>query len=343
MTARSGPSRVARTTLLIAALAVAPVLVAAHPLSTTSVLIVVDAGRLDVTLTMDAAALAAKVDTDVLSEAGPALERALHLQAGDSPVDLRMSSLAIDARNEAVVHLTAAISSRIDHVSWQTPLTLGAYSLTVRANGIETIRWIQGRDTSGPIALDSASLLATIRRGVWLGFTHIVPKGLDHILFVAGLALLRARRRDLLVLVTSFTLAHSVTLGLGLYGFVSLPARIVEPLIALSVAYVGVENLMAPGPAGRRAAVVFAFGLLHGLGFAGVLAELTTSPATRLATLFSFNTGVELGQLAVLSCTLLTLAAIAAVRARAEWYAARGLSAGVGLMGMFWTVQRLIG
>jgi hydrogenase/urease accessory protein HupE len=96
-------------------------------------------------------------------------------------------------------------------------------------------------------------------------------EGLDHILFVVGLFLLAARLRPVLVQVTTFTVAHSITLGLALYGVVALPAAVVEPLIALSIVYVAVENLRTRQLTPARVALVFVFGLLHGLGFAGEL------------------------------------------------------------------------
>ena len=103
---------------------------------------------------------------------------------------------------------------------------------------------------------------------------HILPKGLDHILFVLGIFLLSPRWKTMLLQVTAFTVAHSITLGLSIYGIVSLPSRIVEPLIALSIAYVAIENLLTRELKPWRLALVFMFGLLHGLGFAGVLREL---------------------------------------------------------------------
>jgi hypothetical protein len=134
-----------------------------------------------------------------------------------------------------------------------------------------------------------------------LGFTHILPKGLDHILFVLGLYLLSTKWKPLLVQVTSFTIAHSITLGLSMYGVVSLPPSIVEPLIALSIAYVAIENVVTSELHAWRPVVVFGFGLLHGMGFAGVLQEIGMPRSEFVTALISFNVGVELGQLAVIT------------------------------------------
>jgi len=141
---------------------------------------------------------------------------------------------------------------------------------------------------------------------ITIGFTHIVPKGLDHILFVVGLFLLSSRLRSLLWQVTSFTLAHSVTLALGIYGVVQISPAIVEPLIAASIVYVCIENVLTDRLQRWRPMVVFGFGLLHGLGFASVLTEIGLAKAHFITGLVAFNLGVEFGQLAVIAlCFLL--------------------------------------
>ena len=150
-----------------------------------------------------------------------------------------------------------------------------------------------------------------------LGFTHILPKGLDHILFVVGIFLLGTRWRSVLLQVSTFTIAHSITLGLTMYGIVSLPARVVEPMIALSIAYVAIENLVTSELKPWRLALVFAFGLLHGMGFAGVLRELGLPRAQFLTALITFNGGVEAGQLTVIA---LAFAVVAYWRANRAGY-----------------------
>ncbi|RMF70713.1 MAG: HupE/UreJ family protein [Planctomycetota bacterium] len=172
-----------------------------------------------------------------------------------------------------------------------------------------------------------------------LGFEHILPKGLDHILFVLGLFLLAARMRPLLWQITAFTVAHSVTLALSMADVASLPSRIVEPLIAASIAYVAIENLFVREMKPWRPAVVFAFGLLHGMGFAGVLRELGMPPGRFLTALVSFNVGVEFGQLAVVAAAMLT---IGACRSR-SWYRRAitvPLSVAIAAIGGFWSIQR---
>jgi hypothetical protein len=173
-----------------------------------------------------------------------------------------------------------------------------------------------------------------------LGFEHILPRGMDHILFVLGLFLLGNRLRPLLLQVTAFTIAHSLTLGLSLYGVFQLSPRIVEPLIALSIAFVAVENLCTAELKPWRPFVVFGFGLMHGLGFAGVLTSMGLPRREFATALVAFNGGVEFGQLSVLALAFL---AVGWWRER-NWYRraivipASGLIAAIGL---FWTVQRL--
>jgi len=188
-------------------------------------------------------------------------------------------------------------------------------------------------------AIQRPGFFAVFGQYVELGFLHILPKGLDHILFVLGLFLLSLRWRPLLWQVSAFTLAHTLTLALSMYGVVSLPARPVEALIALSIVYVAIENMTTRELKARRVAVVFAFGLLHGLGFAGVLTDLGL-PETQYATaLIAFNIGVELGQLAVLVLAF-ALLGWALCRDKARTYVVFGLSGLIALVGLFWFVER---
>lgn len=189
---------------------------------------------------------------------------------------------------------------------------------------------------------DAAPAFAeTASRYLLLGFEHIVPLGLDHILFVLALFLLSPRIAPLLVQLTTFTVAHSLTLALVAAGVMSPPASVVEPLIAASIVFVGVENLRRRHLGPTRLAVVGAFGLLHGMGFAGALNELGFPPGQQWLALASFNVGVELGQLAVV------LAALALTwRSRVEGEHPQWIrlpaSGAIALMGLFWVVVRVI-
>src|SRR5207302_5737701 len=147
--------------------------------------------------------------------------------------------------------------------------------------------------------------LRTAWRYLTLGFTHIMPNGLDHMLFVLGIYLLSGRLRSVLLQVSAFTVAHSITLGLSMYGLVNVSPRIVEPMIAISIAYVAIENIFLSELKSRRVALVFAFGLLHGMGFAGALKELGLPRSEFVTVLLTFNVGVESGQLAVIAAAFL--------------------------------------
>lgn len=182
----------------------------------------------------------------------------------------------------------------------------------------------------------------TIARYIALGFEHILPLGIDHILFVLGLFLLAAAWKPLLWQVSAFTLAHTVTLALSIAGVVSLPSRFVETLIAASIAYVAIENLTTEKLQPWRPALVFGFGLLHGLGFASVLRELGLPEGEWVTALISFNVGVELGQLCVIALAFL---AVGWFRDR-PWYRSRIVlpaSAAIALIGLYWAFERALG
>lgn len=176
---------------------------------------------------------------------------------------------------------------------------------------------------------------------LWLGFTHILPYGFDHILFILSLYLLSPKLKDIVWQASAFTVAHSITLGLAMYGVIHPPPRIVEPLIALSIAAVAVENIVRPKLKPSRVAIVFFFGLVHGLGFAGALAELGLPEKHFLTTLVTFNAGVELGQLAVILIAYFLFGRWFSDRV---WYRRRivvPISACIALIAGFWTVQRI--
>jgi hypothetical protein len=174
-----------------------------------------------------------------------------------------------------------------------------------------------------------------------LGFEHILPVGLDHILFVLALFLASTRFRPLLIQVSVFTLAHTATLGMAAAGWIQAPAAIVEPLIAVSIAFVAVENLFARDMTPWRPLVVFGFGLFHGLGFASVLLDLGLPDEQFLTALIGFNVGVELGQLTVIGAAWLLLH-----RAFSRpWYrpgVVLPASAVIAATGLWWAVQRIM-
>src|SRR5438552_5455520 len=182
--------------------------------------------------------------------------------------------------------------------------------------------------------------LAVIRRFVPAGIHHILI-GPDHLLFLVGLLLLGGSMRRLLVVVTAFTVAHSATLSLAALNVVSPPARIIEPAIALSIVYVGADNLLVRGGRDVRPWIALAFGFIHGFGFANVLREMDLPSRALGWSLFSFNAGVEIGQLLVV---VSVASAFAALRSRSET-AGRQLAFAGSLVviaaGAFWFIQRV--
>jgi hydrogenase/urease accessory protein HupE len=186
----------------------------------------------------------------------------------------------------------------------------------------------------------SEGVAAAIGRFVPAGIHHILI-GPDHLLFLIGLLLLGGSIRQLLTIVTAFTAAHSVTLTLAALGVVLPPARLVEPAIALSIVYVGTDNLMVGRGRDMRAWIACAFGFIHGFGFASVLREMDL-PARALGwSLFSFNVGVEIGQLVVVAAVW---SALAALRSHSESAGRRLAFAGslvVMAAGAFWFIQRV--
>jgi len=173
-----------------------------------------------------------------------------------------------------------------------------------------------------------------------LGYEHILPKGLDHILFVLALFFASTRLKPLLIQVSVFTIAHTITLGVAATGWVEAPVAIVEPLIAVSIAFVAIENLFSREMTPWRPLVVFGFGMFHGLGFASVLLDLGLPDDQFLTALIGFNVGVELGQISVV------LAAWLAFRPwfNMPWYRkAIVLPASflIAMTGLWWAVQRI--
>ena len=182
---------------------------------------------------------------------------------------------------------------------------------------------------------------SVVGRFLWLGYTHILPEGVDHILFVLGLFFFSIMLRPLFIQVTAFTVAHSITLGLSLFNIISLPSRVIDPLIALSIVIVAVENIFFRKLRPSRFLVVFGFGLVHGMGFATVLKGLGLPEGQFFKVLVSFNVGVEFGQLTIIAAA----AALTAWMWKKPWYFQRvviPVSALISGIGLFWFIQRML-
>lgn len=265
----------------------------------------------------------------------PMVLRAIEIPAvGDKSIS-RISTLGMEA----------AIPLRAGRVSVRAHESIGANVVRVidsRANRILFAGLLQpGQPTPNIDISGREPAKLEFLRYIVLGFTHIVPEGLDHILFVVGLFLLNGRIRSLLWQVSAFTLAHTITLALGIYGVVRLSPSVVEPLIAASIAFVAVENLATDRLSRWRPVLVFVFGLVHGLGFAGVLEEIGLPKDRFIAALLGFNIGVEFGQLAVLGGCFLAVG---------FWFRNRGwyrtaitqpASAVIAAIAAYWFFERL--
>ncbi len=262
------------------------------------------------------------------------------------PVRDQGSGIGDQGDTLASFRLTGTMPRDATRLRWLYGLVGDRYPLEIRQpDGSSAIEWIEGTNWSDVIDLSRSftrpTRMAIARQYLWLGYTHILPKGLDHILFVLGIFLLSPRLKTMLLQVTAFTIAHSITLGLSMYGIVSLPSRIVEPLIALSIAYVAIENLLTRELKPWRFALVFVFGLLHGLGFAGVLRELGLPRDEFLIALLTFNLGVEGGQLTVIACAMLVTAPLI----EHDRYRQRVVipaSSLIAAIGLYWTAIRVL-
>ncbi|MEM1233517.1 MAG: HupE/UreJ family protein [Pseudomonadota bacterium] len=223
---------------------------------------------------------------------------------------------------------------------------------------------LQGGEMSDPLPVTGV-VQETSGEAFWRflleGVEHIIPKGLDHILFVLGLFFFALKWSPILWQVTSFTVAHTTTLALATLGIVTIPGEwmwLVEAFIALSITYVAVENILQPRLGWWRPAVVFVFGLLHGLGFASVLGDLGLAQGQFIVSLIAFNIGVEIGQIAVILGAFLVImlgvwaARIgrledpeeAMVRDLPEMYRANAIvgSLIIAVIGGYWFIERAI-
>ena len=275
---------------------------------------------------------------------------AMELLFDGEAVDLEFVSVYVEpadavetGRSTFVVVSTALPSPRPDTFVYTWPVGFG--DLVLRQHGVDSpyTGQLAGGDSTIPVRLsggDARTGWQAFADYIPVGFDHILPKGLDHILFVLGLFFLSVRFGALLWQVSAFTLAHTVTLALGALGWVSVPGSIVEPLIALSIAFVAFENILTNKLHSWRPFVIFGFGLLHGLGFASVLGEFGLPEANFIPALIGFNVGVELGQLTVILGAFL---AVGFWFGRKEWYRnAISIPASliIGAVGMYWFVER---
>jgi hypothetical protein len=252
------------------------------------------------------------------------------------PAVLGEALLAVDrpGLERTVLPLEAGLASPGLDVSMVSAMATPPNATASAAGNAESVR------APEPVAGDEPGAIGILWRYALLGFHHIVPAGTDHALFVLGLFLLTPYQRPLLWQVTAFTAAHSITITLGSLGLVSAPAAVVEPVIALSIAFVAIENLFERKLRPWRLAVVFVFGLVHGLGFAAGLIDIGMPIAQRTTGIIGFSFGVEAGHLAVLVAAFLLLGW---TRGK-PWYRSRveiPLSIGIAVIACWWAVERM--
>lgn len=287
-----------------------------------------------------------------LREAWPEIAKRIILLAGETRLDAEIVSVAVPEVGDVALPRDSTLQITAALPDDGTPLRIGwdesFGSVVVRQMGGGDQAYtaiLQGGTLSEPLPREGFAVegaLPVFGRFVVSGFEHIVPKGLDHILFVLGLFFFSLRFGPLLSQVTAFTLAHTVTLALATLKIISVPAAIVEPLIAASIVYVAVENIFGGRVGLARVAVVFGFGLLHGLGFASVLSDVGLPEGRFVLSLIAFNIGVELGQLAVIAVAFLLLALPFGSR---PWYRrviAVPASCLIAAVGAWWTIERVL-
>lgn len=174
-----------------------------------------------------------------------------------------------------------------------------------------------------------------------LGFTHVIPFGFDHILFILSIYFLNSKVKSVIVQCSFFTIAHSLSLGITAAGYIVPDTRIIEPLIAISILFTSIENIVHSKINPYRLLIVFLFGLIHGMGFATALNEIEIPKNNFLSALLSFNIGVEFGQI-----TIIFLAYILVSKwfSKKVWYEARivyPLSSVIGCIALYWTIERI--
>ena len=174
-----------------------------------------------------------------------------------------------------------------------------------------------------------------------LGYVHVIPSGFDHILFILGIFLLNSCIRSVIIQCSVFTLAHSITLGLAASSFILPDPKIVEPLIAASILFVAIENIFRNKVYPSRLAVIFFFGLIHGMGFANAIKGIGLSANHFVGSLLFFNLGVEFGQINVIMAAYFL---IAKWLSQKQWYQSRvvyPLSSLIACIALYWTIERL--
>lgn len=278
-----------------------------------------------------------------LASSAAALRGGVTLSANGKPCELTPVTAAIAPGDAALFDFAGTCPlGKLDGIALPWLDAVGAeHRAIVRVTDLSTdkplgeaLLTLERPSASLDVILEGTSAITFLP----IGIEHILI-GADHLLFLFGLVLLRARRRDILTIVTAFTVAHSITLSAAVLGWMSLSSTLVEAVIALSVAFIGVENLLSPDMK-KRWRITFLFGLVHGFGFAGVLGEIGLPQDATFSALLLFNVGVEIGQLLVLALVL-PLLALARRWSGYEKKAIPAVSAVIIVVGLFWFFERV--
>ena len=312
---------------------------------------VTDTNASDRSATYDALrALDRDVLADKFSEIWPQFSQTITVAQGNQRLPLTLDAVRVDpiGNTEIARYTYVTIGAQ---TSGQGPVTFQWAAqngdIVLRQMGVDNglTQLLQNGVVSDPILSDGAAVAAsgwdTFVTYIPVGFDHILPKGLDHILFVLGLFFLSAGLGALIWQISAFTLAHTITLAAGALGWVTISGAIVEPLIAASIVFIAVENIVSNRLNKWRPVVIFAFGLLHGLGFASVLGEFGLPQAQFIPALIGFNIGVEIGQLTVIA---IAFGLVGLWFGRKPWYRARiaiPASVLIALIGAYWFVERV--
>lgn len=267
-----------------------------------------------------------------------------------SKVDIPLPGYTKVPRTSIII-LSGKIDRSVSQLVWYYPNRFGDQAVRVRQVDEKNElwhwsdwQWIKTDVKSDVFNLDEVftkqSVWQVVKTYTISGFQHILPYGLDHILFIVGLFLFSRQLKPLIWQVTMFTIAHSVTLALAMLGFISLSAQIVEPLIALSIAYIAIENIFLQHLNKHRLAIIFVFGLLHGLGFASVLNDFGMPQEDFVKALISFNVGVEIGQLAIVLAMTLFIAHWIKNDKHYRQFIVIPLSSVIALVALYWTWER---
>ncbi len=287
-----------------------------------------------------------------LRAAWPELQGKITVKAGEISVPLELGEISVDdpgdleLPRDTIAQLTGALPDDQSDVLVGWDASFGPIIIRQSAEGDAAYSgYLENGDLSAPlprVGAASQSGWQVFMRYIAVGFDHIIPKGLDHILFVLGLFFLSLQLRPLITQITLFTVAHTITLALASLKIVNAPGSIVEPLIAASIVYVAVENIFTNQIKWWRPLLIIAFGLLHGLGFASVLDEFGLAPGQFVAGLVGFNIGVEIGQLAVVGLAFL---AVGYWFGQKPWYRSRisiPASVVIALVGAYWALERTV-